>query len=88
MLNSRLRLAARDARSFGGARAAELADGAGRASPPPWTTALGGREIELRLDASASPHRDPALRLSPAAARALAGELLAMAGAVDGSRSD
>jgi hypothetical protein len=55
----------------------------------PYTVTLGGRdEIVLKLQPPATFLRDSSLRLDPAAARRLAGELLAFAGAIDGAPSD
>ena len=55
--------------------------------PAPYIVVLNGREIVLKVR-SRSLTRDPLLRLDAAAARRLAGDLLAFAGAIDGAPSD
>jgi hypothetical protein len=48
----------------------------------------GRDEIVLKVRPTGAFPRDPLLRLDPAAARRLAGELLAFAGTIDGAPSD
>ena len=68
-----------------GAFPPEAANGGER---PPYVVVLNGRdEIVLKVRPNGG-SRDPLLRLDAAAARRLAGELLAFAGAIDGAPSD
>ena len=71
--------------SLDGAFPSEAAKNEGRA---PYVVVLNGREeIVLKVRPTGA-SRDPLLRLDAAAARRLAGELLAFAGAIDGAPSD
>ncbi|HEX8166424.1 MAG TPA: hypothetical protein VF601_11630 [Beijerinckiaceae bacterium] len=87
-LSRGLHLAAGGPDPFGGGLdgAPESACNGGHA---PYVVVLDGRdEIVLKVRPSGAFPRAPLLRLDPAAARRLAGELLAFAGAIDGAPSD
>jgi hypothetical protein len=60
----------------------------GSAGRGAWTVSHRGPEGILLEVRSCGSEREPSLRLDAAAARRLAGELLALAGAIDGSASD